>query len=66
MQTIKLNIQDSLVDKVYSFLKILPKNEIEIVETTNHKKSFDIDSKFTTISIDTKNFKFGREEANAR
>ncbi|MEA3352929.1 MAG: hypothetical protein U9Q33_03800 [Campylobacterota bacterium] len=27
MQTIKLNIQDSLVDKVYSFLKTLPIND---------------------------------------
>lgn len=38
MQSIKLNMQDNLVEKVYDFLKTLPKNEIEIIETTYDKK----------------------------
>ncbi|MFA7083363.1 MAG: hypothetical protein WC141_02390 [Arcobacteraceae bacterium] len=66
MQSIKLNMQDNLVEKVYDFLKTLPKNEIEIIETTYDKKDTNKSAKFTAISIDTKSFKFDREEANAR
>ncbi|MDD2509156.1 MAG: hypothetical protein PHS78_09000 [Aliarcobacter skirrowii] len=66
MQSIKLNIQDNLVEKVYDFLKTLPKNGIEIIETTYDKKDINKSAKFTAISIDTKSFKFDREEANAR
>jgi hypothetical protein len=32
MHTLKLNIQDSVFDKVYYFLSNLPKNEVEIIE----------------------------------
>lgn len=32
MHTIKLYIEDKVFDKVISFLKNLPKNEVEIVE----------------------------------
>ncbi len=34
MHTIKLNIQDSVFDKVIYFLNHLPSNEVEIVEDT--------------------------------
>ncbi len=34
MHTIKLNIQDSVFDKVIYFLNNLPANEVEIVEDT--------------------------------
>ena len=34
MHTIKLNIQDSVFDKVIYFLNNLPSNEVEIVEDT--------------------------------
>jgi hypothetical protein len=34
MHTIKLNIQDSVFDKVFYFLNNLPSNEVEIVENT--------------------------------
>ena len=34
MHTLKLNIQDSVFDKVYYFLSNLPKNEVEIVENS--------------------------------
>jgi hypothetical protein len=34
MHLIKLNIKDSSVDKVITFLKKLPENEIEIIENT--------------------------------
>jgi len=34
MHTLKLNIQDNVIDKVIYFLQNLPKNEVEIVEKT--------------------------------
>jgi len=34
MHTVKLNIQDSVFDKVIYFLNNLPSNEVEIVEDT--------------------------------
>ena len=34
MHTIKINIDDSVFDKVIYFLQNLPKNEVEIVEDT--------------------------------
>jgi len=34
MHTVKLNIQDSVFDKVIYFLQNLPSNEVEIVEDT--------------------------------
>lgn len=32
MQTLKLNIQDEVFDKIYYFLSRLPKNEVEIIK----------------------------------
>lgn len=32
MQTLKLNIQDEVFDKIYYFLSNLPKNEVEIIK----------------------------------
>jgi hypothetical protein len=64
MHTIQLKIQDSVFEKVIYFLNNLPKNEVEIVEEKFVLKSKK--RKFDAISIDTRNFKFDREEANAR
>jgi macrodomain Ter protein organizer (MatP/YcbG family) len=33
MHTLKLNIHDSLYDKVFHFLNSLPKNKVEILES---------------------------------
>lgn len=33
MHTLKLNIHDSLYDKVFQFLNTLPKNKVEILES---------------------------------
>lgn len=63
MHTITLNVKDSIYDKIIYFLKHLPKNEIEI---TQNKKVQKRDRAFNSISLNTKGFKFNREEANAR
>ena len=39
MQTIQLNISSDIFDKVMSFLEILPKNKIVIVQDNNSKKT---------------------------
>ena len=65
MHTFKVKVQDNLVEKVYNFLKSLPKNEIDIEDISDKKRAKET-SRFTAISIDTRNFKFDREEANAR
>lgn len=65
MHLIRLNVKDSSFDKVITFLKELPENEIEILE--DKKVPFDdIKKKFKAVSLKTGNFKFDRDEANAR
>jgi len=66
MHTIKLNIQDSVFEKVIYFLQNLPKNEVEIVEDDSFVKSKAKAIGLKAISLKTKNFKFDRDEANAR
>ena len=48
MQTIKLNIQDSVFDKVIYFLNNLPSNEVEIIE----KKTIADDWSYLEFEID--------------
>ena len=38
MQTIQLNISSDIFDKVMSFLELLPKNKIDIVQNNKPKK----------------------------
>ena len=70
MHTIKLNIQDSIYNHIMFLLKNLNNNsnDIEIIEDKIIKKESkdNIDLRFNAISIDTRGFKFNREEANAR
>jgi len=40
MHTLKLNIQDSVFDKVIYFLQNLPKDEVEIVENSLLKEDW--------------------------
>jgi hypothetical protein len=65
MHSIKLNIQDSVFDKVIYFLQNLPKNEVEIVSDVKNL-NLSKKEKFTSIKLKTKNFTFNREEAHGR
>jgi len=38
MQTIQLNISNDIFEKVMSFLELLPKNKIDIVQNSKPKK----------------------------
>jgi len=40
MHTLKLNIQDSVFDKILYFLQNLPKDEVEIVENSMTKEDW--------------------------
>jgi len=39
MQTIQLNISNDIFEKVMSFLELLPKNKIDIVQNNKPKKT---------------------------
>jgi hypothetical protein len=65
MHLIRLNVKDSSFDKVISFLKELPQNEIEILEDIKIPAD-KAGRKFKAISIKTGNFRFDRDKANAR
>lgn len=71
MHTIKLNVQDSIYSHIIFLLNSLKTNELEIVEDKVIKpvameKKDKIDFVFDAVNIDMKDFKFDREEANAR
>ena len=63
MHTLKLEINDTIFDKVMFFLNNLPKNDVKLtVESSTASRS----KKLNSISIKTKGYRFDREEANAR
>jgi len=79
MQTIELKVSDNAVDKIWYFLKNLPKNDVQIVRskeilgnhtrkhTKKEKKNIsDEISIFDKFQLNFDNFKFDREKANAR
>lgn len=64
MKMIHLQIDDTILEKVMTFLTDLPKQNIhvEIEETPVSKNR----RQLTALSIQTKNFKFNRNEAHER
>ncbi len=63
MHTLKLEINDTIFDKVMFFLNNLPKNDVKLtIESNTTSKP----KKLNSISIKTKDYRFDREEANAR
>ena len=64
MKTIRLDVDDSIFDKVMYFLKHLPKKDVRLKIEDNPKN--EKAKKLTAISLKTKGFKFDREEAHAR
>jgi hypothetical protein len=63
MHTLKLEVNDTVFDKVMTFLNNLPKNDVKLtIENTSKPKP----KKLNSISIKTKGYRFDREEANAR
>ena len=65
MHSIRVEIKDSVFDKVIYFLNNLPVNEVKIIDTVVASKNTK-PTKLNSIKLHTKDFKFDREEANAR
>jgi len=65
MHSIRIDIKDSVFDKVIYFLKSLPVNEVKIIDNVSTSKKVRA-KRFSSIKLHTKDFKFDREEANAR
>ena len=64
MKTIRLDIDDSIFDKVMYFLNHLPKKDVRVNVEESQKEPKH--RKLMALSIETKGFKFDREEAHAR
>ena len=62
MRAYRLEVEDSMLDKVMMFLQNLPKGEVRIKEDKKKIKPLN----FNSIALNTKDYKFNREEANAR
>ena len=67
MHSLKINVEDNVYSHLKFFLDGLKNKGIEVVEDKIVEKNY-IEQKylFNTISIDTSNYKFNREEANER
>lgn len=66
MHTIKLNVQDSIYKHIMFLLRNLNTKELEIVEDKTVSTQETKKRRLNAISINTKEVKFDREEANAR
>jgi len=64
MKTIRLDVDDSIFDKVMYFLNHLPKKDVRLNIEDHQKDKKQI--RLNAISIKTKGYKFDREEAHAR
>ena len=67
MHYLKINVEDNVYSHLKFFLDGLNNKGIEVVEDKIvEKNSIEQKYLFNTISIDTSNYKFNREEANER
>jgi len=66
MHSISLRIHDKVIDKVMYFLENLPENEVEILEDSYVVPEEGKAKKLNAVSLQTRGFKFDREEANDR
>jgi hypothetical protein len=64
MHALKVYVDDSVFDKVMSFLKNLPAHQVKVdIEPTTRSNSPKV---LKAVSLKTKGFTFNRDEANAR
>lgn len=67
MHSLRINVEDNVYFHLKFFLDGLNNKGIEVVEDKIvEKNSIEQKYLFNTISIDTSNYKFDREEANER
>lgn len=65
MHSIKLRINDRVIDKVLYFLESLPKDEVEIVEDSLVPSPQKSAMLLSAVSLQTSGYKFDREEASS-
>jgi len=65
MHSIRLDVNDSIYDKVMFFLNNLPINKVKIIDSSISSDSMK-SKKLNSIKLQTKDFNFNREDANAR
>ena len=67
MHSLRINVEDNVYFHLKFFLDGLNNKGIEVIEDKIvEKNSIEQKYLFNTISIDTSNYKFDREEANER
>jgi len=66
MHRLTLDVQDNVLDKIFYFLNNLPTKEVKIIKDEITKAEQKTTKKLKSISIKTKDFKFNRNDANAR
>ena len=64
MHRVTLDIQDSVLEKIFYFLNTLPKHQVKVIKDEISVEEKPI--KLKAVSISTKGYQFNREEANAR
>jgi hypothetical protein len=64
IHSIRLEVNENILDKVMYFLNLLPQNDIKIKLENNLTENKP--KRLKAVSLKTKDFKFNREEANAR
>ncbi|MDY0122949.1 hypothetical protein [Sulfurimonas sp.] len=64
MRTLKVELKDTLFEKVIAFFNMLPKTDFKLF--VDDKSPSGTPKKLNSLSIKTKGYKFNREEANER
>jgi hypothetical protein len=64
MRTLKVEVNDTIFEKVMAFFNKLPKNEIQL--SVEENREIQTPKKLSSFSLKTKGFKFNRDKANER
>lgn len=64
MRSLRVEVSDTIFEKVIAFFNKLPKRDIKLAIDENDK--IYAPKQLSSLSIKTKGFKFNREEANER
>ena len=63
MYTLKIEVNDTVFDKVMLFLNNLPKSDVKLTVENADKPKL---KRLKSVAIKTKGYRFDREEANVR
>lgn len=64
MRILKVEVNDTIFEKVMAFFNKLPKNEIQL--SVEEKREIQTPKKLSSFSLKIKGFKFNRDKANER